>query len=128
MSGDGFFLGTASPAYTGICPATPAPSSTRTMVDTACSLDVEHTATGTPAAIASPTSLRRAAQPSAGEEEGRGEWGLTREVERPTSRWGLRSDLFLIIDSPRKWDGTGVAGLTAPRPAAAEAPLSRSSA
>ena len=50
MAGSGFFRGTTSPANTRITAATSAPSITRTMVDTARSLEVEHTATGTPLA------------------------------------------------------------------------------
>jgi hypothetical protein len=47
-------LATAPPAKTRIFAATSGPSMTRTIVDTARSLDVLHTATGTPAAMASP--------------------------------------------------------------------------
>mmetsp|Transcript_5579 Transcript_5579/g.10029 ORF Transcript_5579/g.10029 Transcript_5579/m.10029 type:complete len:252 (+) Transcript_5579:308-1063(+) len=53
MAGSGFFLGTMSPANTGIASNTLGPSMTRTIVETAFSLDVLHTATLTPLLIAS---------------------------------------------------------------------------
>lgn len=53
MAGSGFFFGTQSPANTRITAATSGPSSTRTIADTARSLDVLQTATGTPPALAS---------------------------------------------------------------------------
>ena len=53
MSGLGFFFSTTSPAKTRILDSTSGPSSTRTMVLTALSFEVLHTATGTCAWMAS---------------------------------------------------------------------------
>ena len=59
MAGSGFFFGTQSPANTRITAATSGPSSTRTIADTARSLDVLQTATGTPPALASSAHVQQ---------------------------------------------------------------------